>query len=106
MLGVRELPKHRGSSASEMQGIALLLLLLLILVEHCLQVLLQNLLEFKEFQFLYSVRMRVSENAVRTLSELNPRKRSLWVCVKARISLTSCCLIQPGRNVMGWGRNQ
>lgn len=61
MLGVLELPKHRGSPASEMQGIAVLLLLLLILVEHCLQVLLQNLLEFKKFPFPYSVRMSFRE---------------------------------------------
>ena len=76
MLRVLELPTHRGSYASEMQGIAVLLLLLLMSVEHYLQVLLQNLLEFKEFPFLYSVRMRDSENAVRTLSELNPGREA------------------------------
>lgn len=63
MLGVLELPKHRGSSASEMQGIAVLLLLLLILVEHCLHVLLQNLLELKKVPFLYSVRMSFRERS-------------------------------------------
>ena len=59
-----------------MQGIAVLLLLLLILMEHCLQVFLQSLLEFKEFPFLNSVRKRVSESAVRTPSELNPGREA------------------------------
>lgn len=46
-----------------MQGIAVLLLLLLILVEHCLHVLLQNLLELKKVPFLYSVRMSFRERS-------------------------------------------
>lgn len=91
---------RRGSVSNETHGIAVLLQLLLIM-ESCPGVLLQNLLEFKGFLFLNSGRGRSFRKCSKDAQGSESRKRSLWICVKPQAS--DVLLIQPRWNVVGRG---
>lgn len=58
---------------------------LLLIMEPCPGVL-QNLLEFKGFLFLNSVRGRSFRKCNKDSQGSEPRKRSLWICVKPQTS--------------------